>query len=61
MTQRVFHSNLQGALSKLSIGSVFVVDPSRKPKSKKPQEEEFTDAKILFFHPPDTDIHEKRK
>jgi len=22
---------------------------------------EFTDAKILFFHPPSTDIHEKRK
>ena len=32
-----------------------------KPLKAKPQEEEFTDAKILFFYPPSIDIHERRK
>ena len=32
-----------------------------KPKHKKPAEEEFTDAKILFFYPSTIDIHERRK
>jgi len=39
------------ALSKVKIGSVFLVDPTRKPRHEKPAEEEFTDAKIMFFHP----------
>ena len=45
----------------MTIGSVFIVDPTLKPKAKKPQEEEFTDAKIMFFYPPNIDIHERRK
>ena len=53
---------MQGSLiGKIKIGSVFIVDPTLKPKSAKPEEEEYTDAKILFFHPIGTDIHEKRK
>lgn len=32
-----------------------------RPKTKKPEEEEYTDAKIMYFHPISTDIHEKRK
>jgi len=48
-------------MSKLTIGSVFLVDPTLKPKTKKPAEEEFTDAKILFFYPQSLDIHERRK
>ena len=46
----------------MRIGSVFLMDPSLLPPSvPKPQDEDFTDAKILFFYPPTTDIHEKRK
>ena len=52
------HSSLLG---KIKIGSVFIMDPQLKPKSTKPEEEEYTDAKIMFFHPKGTDIHEKRK
>lgn len=51
-------TNLQG---KIKIGSLFILDPTLKPKKAKPEEEEFTDAKIVFFHPSSTDIHEKRK
>ena len=52
---------MQSVFSKLEIGSVFAIDPTLKPKSKKPQEEEYTDAKILFFYPQSVDIHERRK
>ena len=52
---------MQGIVGKIKIGSLFLVDPSLKPKSAKPEEEEYTDAKIMFFHPKGTDIHEKRK
>jgi len=52
---------MQAVFSKLSIGSVFIVNPTLKPKTKKPQEEEFTDAKIMFFYPQSIDIHERRK
>jgi hypothetical protein len=52
---------MQSIFSKLNIGSVFIVDPTLKPKSRKPQEEEYTDAKILFYHPSSIDIHERRK
>lgn len=52
---------MQALIGKIKIGSLFLVDPSLRPTSQKPEEEEFTDAKILFFHPPSTDIHEKRK
>jgi hypothetical protein len=45
----------------MSIGSVFIIDPTLKPLSKKPQEEEYTDAKILFFYPKNIDQHERRK
>ena len=48
-------------LGKIKIGSLFILDPTLKPKTAKPEEEEFTDSKILFFHPYSTDIHEKRK
>lgn len=48
-------------LGKIKIGSVFIMDPTLKPKTIKPEEEEFTDAKIMYFHPMATDIHEKRK
>jgi hypothetical protein len=52
---------MQALIGKIKIGSLFIVDPSLKPKSAKPEEEEYTDAKIVFFHPLTTDIHEKRK
>ena len=52
---------MQNIFSKLQIGSVFIVNPTLKPKAKKPQEEEFTDAKILFYYPQSIDVHEKRK
>ena len=52
---------MQNVIGKIKIGTVFVMDPTLKPKSAKPEEEEFTDAKILYFHPTATDIHEKRK
>ena len=45
----------------MKIGSIFIMNPQLKPKSAKPEEEEFTDAKIMYFHPVATDIHEKRK
>jgi hypothetical protein len=48
-------------LEQIKIGSVFLIDPTLKPTSPKPQEEEFTDAKILFFYPATIDIHEQRK
>ena len=48
-------------LGKIKIGSIFALDPTFRPKAAKPEEEEYTDAKILFFHPKATDIHEKRK
>ena len=48
-------------LDQIKIGSVFLVDPTLKPTKPKPQEEEFTDAKILFFYPQSVDIHEQRK
>ena len=52
---------MHAVFSKLNIGSVFAINPTLKPKTKKPQEEEFTDAKILFFYPRSIDIHERRK
>lgn len=48
-------------IGKIKIGTVFIMDPTLKPKHQKPEEEEYTDAKILYFHPTATDIHEKRK
>lgn len=51
----------QGVIGKIKIGSIFVMDPTLKPQKEKPEEEEFTDAKIMYFHPISTDIHEKRK
>ena len=52
---------MQAIFSKLQIGSVFAINPKLKPRQKKPAEEEFTDAKILFFYPASIDIHERRK
>ena len=52
---------MQSIFSNLKIGSVFVINPTLKPKTPKPQEEEFTDCKILFFYPSSIDIHERRK
>jgi hypothetical protein len=52
---------LPNIIGKIKIGTVFLMDPTLKPKHEKPEEEEYTDAKILFFHPTTTDIHEKRK
>ena len=48
-------------LSQIKIGSVFIIDPSLTPKSKKPAEDEYTDVKIMFYYPPNADIHEQRK
>jgi hypothetical protein len=52
---------LANIVGRIKIGSLFLVDPSLKPKSIKPEEEEYTDAKMMFFYPQGTDIHEKRK
>jgi len=52
---------LGNIIGKIRIGSLFIVDPSLKPQAAKPEEEEYTDAKIMYFHPRATDIHEKRK
>lgn len=38
-------------LDTMSIGSVFLFDPSLKPKAAKPSEDEYTDCKILFYYP----------
>lgn len=48
-------------LSEIKIGSVFIVDPTLEPKTRKPTEDELTDVKILYFYPENTNIHEKRK
>ena len=48
-------------LNKIKIGSLFLVNPTLKPQSSRPEEEEYTDSKILFYHPASIDIHEKRK
>lgn len=40
---------------------MFLIDPALKPTKPKPAEEEYTDAKILFFYPHTIDIHEQRK
>ena len=46
-------------LSKIQIGSVFIMDPTLLPKGPgKPSEESYTDCKIHFFYPSTTDIHE---
>lgn len=34
------------------------MDPTLKPTKERPEEEEFTDAKILYFYPQTIDIHE---
>jgi hypothetical protein len=52
---------LTNIVGRIKIGSLFMVDPSLRPKTAKPEEEEFTDVKILFFYPQGTDVHEKRK
>ena len=52
---------MQQTLKQMKIGSVFLIDPTLKPAMAKPQDEDYTDAKILFFFPPNQDIHEKRK
>jgi hypothetical protein len=52
---------LANIVGRIKIGSLFIVDPSLRPKSAKPEEEEYTDSKIMFFYPQGTDIHEKRK
>lgn len=48
-------------INKIKIGSLFFMDPTFKPQKAKPEEEEYTDAKIMYFHPNTLDIHEKRK
>lgn len=52
---------MQNIFNKLSIGSVFAINPTLRPKQRKAPEEEFTDCKILFFYPETIDIHERRK
>jgi hypothetical protein len=42
---------LTNIIGRIKIGSLFLVDPNLKPKSVKPEEEEYTDAKIVFFYP----------
>ena len=55
-------SQTQELLSKIQIGSVFIMDPTLTPSGpNKPTEEEFTDCKIHFFYPSNMDIHEQRK
>ena len=61
MKKKNTRKNMQGIFSKLQIGSIFAINPTLKPKTKKPAEEELTDAKILFFYPAAIDIHERRK
>lgn len=48
-------------IGRIKIGSVFIMNPTLKPQHAKPEEEEFTGAKIMFFYPRTTDIHEKHK
>ncbi len=49
-------------LSKIQIGSVFIMDPTLLPSGPgKPSEEDYTDCKIHFFFPSNMDIHEQRK
>ena len=45
----------------MTIGSVFLVNPTLQPTMPHPQDEDYTDAKLVFFIPSNTDIHEKRK
>ena len=52
---------MQAVFSKLQIGSVFAINPTLRPKEKKPEEDAFTDCKVLFFYPKSLDIHERRK
>jgi hypothetical protein len=52
---------MQQTLKQMSIGSVFLIDPTLKPTMAKPQDEDYTDAKILFYFPESQDIHERRK
>jgi hypothetical protein len=55
------HLHTTKILEQMKIGSVFLMDPTLLPTKPKPQEEEYTDAKILFFWPQSIDIHEQRK
>ena len=49
-------------LSQIKIGSLFLMNPTIiPPKDPKPREEDYTDVKILYFYPRDTDINEQRK
>lgn len=51
-------------LAKLKIGSLFVYDPTLKPRMPHPEESDFTDAKIMYFYAHDkeaVDIYEKQK
>ena len=43
---------MHSVLKQMTIGSVFLIDPTLKPTMSKPQDEDYTDAKILFYFPP---------
>lgn len=57
----MIRTKMQQTLKQMSIGSVFLIDPTLKPTMAKPQDEDYTDAKILFYFPESQDIHERRK
>ena len=40
-----------------TIKTIFFFDPSQKPASKKPSEEEIQDAKLLYYYPENASIH----
>jgi hypothetical protein len=51
-------------LAKLKIGSLFLYNPQLKPQHAKPEESDYTEAKIMYFYshdPANVDIHERHK
>ena len=43
---------MQGSIiGKIKLGSLFLLDPTLKPTEPHPEEEAYTDTKILFFYP----------
>jgi hypothetical protein len=47
-------------LDNFSLKSVFIFDPSLRPKKKKPSDDEMQDSKLLYYYPNDEDLIVKR-
>ena len=47
-------------MENISLKSLFIFDPTLKPKCKKPTENDVQDAKLLFYYPNSEDHHIKR-